>query len=132
MTEVRPDVVGLLLAIDFTDTAAIETVMSGGGATVRRQNGVPLTDAEVRLMKTATVAELQAVADYGRRVADYHTQRTRDLQRIVELTRPYYDLNPAAVLADVLPAMPAPERAEVEELVKRIAPDGTVFIEGNG
>jgi hypothetical protein len=130
---VRPEAVALIADVDFSNPKIIDDVMRSLPADVRRINGTPLTSDEIALLRSATRAEWEAACRHGRTITEFHEAKADDMGRLVELTTPYFaGLPDDATTADVLTVMPDAERAEVEEILTRIAPDGLVFIEGSG
>lgn len=129
---VRPAAVALLADIDMSDPEIIDAAMRSFPVTVRRINGTALTDDEVALMRSSNRAEWEAACRHGETITEFHQAKSRDLQRIVQLTTPYFaGLPDDATTGQVLPLMPAADRAEVQEILGRIAPDGLVYLERN-
>jgi hypothetical protein len=54
---------------------------------------------------------------------DFHLTRYTNIARLADLTEPYNE--GTQPLSDILPRMPAEERAEAEDIIARIAPGGT-------
>ena len=121
MTEptIRPDVVARIAGLNLT----------GGTATWTRQDGSPATQADIDTVLSSTWAELDAVRAFHQRALDHTREQGNALDRISEITKPYFATLPkGAVMGDVKPLMTREELAEVERLAALIAPDGTVVL----
>lgn len=121
MTEnasIRPDVVALLVDLDLDGDHPHDW---------HHQDGRPLTQDEIETAGDATRAELQASIDYLRRARDYSHDQAQLLERLEDLTRPYFENNPGcATFGEVKELLNAEDRAEYDQLVEQIAPDGIV------
>lgn len=91
----------------------------------------PLTAEEVRLLGTATRPELEAVKRYFATAQEYHESKLADANRMVALLRQYggtEDMRIGVVMATMSPA----DRAEMEAILDRAAPDGVFLIPPGG
>jgi len=121
MTDIRPDVVALLVDVkDLTEFAK---------GRLTHEDGRPFTPDEFQLASSATAAELRACMEYTRRIADMYTERQRDIDRGMEIMRPHFErLGPNATVGDVRQHVTPEEGEELDGIFERTAPDGTIVI----
>jgi hypothetical protein len=90
----------------------------------------PLDDGERALVATATRAELQAAADTNTRLLDEERKHIAGLDRIRELTAPYFATLPTgATFGDVMPLMTTAERTELDAIARTLPVDGDVIVD---
>lgn len=118
---VRPHVARLLAV---TDIGSVMNAPSPDGW--MRSDGTPLTAAERELVGSANRLELLA----GREILEKQAQKAiadgADMNRVAELTEKYFmQLGEGSTMGDVEKIMPPDERAELIELLERLAPKST-------
>ena len=113
-TQIRPQVVGLLLVLDMP-------ACNWPAGHPVRMDGTPFSAAEAELVAGATWPELRAARDLMQSEAEAAQEKATDYGRLADLMRPYLDrLGPGATLQDAMAVMPPAERTEVAELVERL------------
>lgn len=116
---IRPEVVALLTDVNT----------AGSPDQWTHANGDRLIRAQVELVLSATRPEVQAALDYAERIADYARDHRAALDRVKELTGPYFaHLRPGVPMRDVLPLMKPAERKEAIALMDLLAPDGKLVL----
>lgn len=119
MTDIRPDVVSLLLDI--------EDMTTFGSGRLNHMDGRPFTMDEFDLAGSATAAELRACMEYSRRLVEMYDERARDANRAVQIMEPYFaKLGHAATVGDVRPLVTPEEGEELDAIFERTAPDGYI------
>jgi hypothetical protein len=89
----------------------------------------PLDDGERTLTATATRAELQAAADTNTRLLGKERKHIASLDRIRELTAPYFAALPTgSTFGDVMPLMSHTERTELDAIARTLPTDGDVIV----
>jgi hypothetical protein len=121
MTDIRMDVVDLLLdCYDFSIEAISEKRL-------KHKDGRPFTDEEHTLAGSATRVELEGVRAYWAAVLDHHASTQADMAALRALTEPYFDkLDEEGTIEQVRDLMTPEDRADLDTLLDRIAPDGIV------
>lgn len=118
----RPEIVELLMDMTVDTTTKKFT----------HRDGRLFTPEEIDLVGQASRHELDAARDILEAQVDFHESQSRDMDRLMEITKPYFDKQAkGATLNQVLPTMPTVERAEAEQLMDRLAPGGG-FVFGGG
>jgi hypothetical protein len=110
----NPDVIEALISIDphLSDVPA--------GELVSRETGEPMHPVEHVNILSATRRDIEAARTYLDAKRETDLARYEAIARLGDLTRPYDDGTMA--LADILPRMPATERAEAAQLLRHIRP----------
>lgn len=123
MTAVRADIVALIVDIDLEKSTWPSVLV--------HHDGRPFTEDEAQLVGEAGRAELAAAAQYASAAMEYHEGMLAAYDRLEELTEPYFNrLPPYATLRSVRALMTPAERAELAELMDRLAPDGELHLRG--
>lgn len=123
-TEIRPEAVSLFLDIDWTTSTRIGPGQPWPPKLVHR-GGQPFTDAEHALFMGMTTGELEAAARYIETAKEHTESSAQDLNRVQELTKPYFvQLGNGSTLDSVRAIMPPVERTELDQILDRIAPGG--------